>query len=67
MTYQVDGACSESGEGTSLVEVGPDGLVKTGEQTGQATVVVTVTESYGVTQSLSVLVEVSERGGNGLV
>ncbi|XP_045135135.1 nuclear pore membrane glycoprotein 210-like [Portunus trituberculatus] len=60
MTYQVDGACNGHDEGSPVVEVGPDGLVKAGEQTGQATVVVTVTESYGVTQSLSVLVEVKK-------
>lgn len=63
LTYHVDGACSES---VSVVEVGPEGVVKAGEQTGQATVIVTVTESYGVTQSLSVLVEVSDEGGNEL-
>lgn len=60
----MDGACSEGGERGSVVEVGPEGVVRAGEQTGQATVIVTVTESYGVAQSLSVLVEVSDEGGN---
>lgn len=59
----MEGACGEGGDGSvPVVEVGPEGVVRAGEQTGQATVIVTVTESYGVTQSLSVLVEVKWAG-----
>ncbi|KAG0718780.1 Nuclear pore membrane glycoprotein 210 [Chionoecetes opilio] len=50
LTYHMDEACGEGGEGGPVVEVGPEGVVRAGEQTGQATVVVTVTESYGVTR-----------------
>lgn len=63
--YHVEGKCSSSsGDGSeeeisAVVEVGPDGVVRSGAALGQAVVVVTVEEGHGITQSLSVLVEVS--------
>ncbi|XP_071543821.1 nuclear pore membrane glycoprotein 210 [Panulirus ornatus] len=43
-----------------IITVSPDGVVKSGISTGQATVIITSEENHGISQSLSVLVEVKK-------
>ncbi|XP_064117078.1 nuclear pore membrane glycoprotein 210-like [Macrobrachium nipponense] len=59
MSYAIEG-CNNGDAATGVVSVGPDGVVKSGSTTGQATVLVTVEENFGVSQSLAVLVEVKK-------
>ncbi|KAK4314544.1 hypothetical protein Pmani_014165 [Petrolisthes manimaculis] len=62
LSYHVDGSCnnnnSEETTASSVVEVSGDGVVRSGGVLGEAVVVVTVQESHGITQSLSILVQV---------
>ncbi|CAL4097838.1 unnamed protein product [Meganyctiphanes norvegica] len=46
--------------GSQVVSVSPSGVVRAGSNLGQATVIVSVQEDFGVVQSLSVLVEVKK-------
>ncbi|XP_068200875.1 nuclear pore membrane glycoprotein 210 [Palaemon carinicauda] len=59
MSFAIEG-CSNSDAKAGVVAVSPDGVVKSSSTTGQATVLVTVEENFGVSQTLAVLVEVKK-------
>nr|XP_045612932.1 nuclear pore membrane glycoprotein 210-like isoform X2 [Procambarus clarkii] len=60
VSYRIDKCNGSEGKTPEVITVGHDGIVKSGSNTGQATVIVTIEENYGVSQSLSVLVEVKK-------
>lgn len=58
LSYAVEGCKRDSAKAADVITVSPDGVVNSGSTTGQATVIVTVEENFGVTQSIAILVEV---------
>ncbi|XP_063610154.1 nuclear pore membrane glycoprotein 210-like [Penaeus indicus] len=60
LSYAVEGCKRDSAKAADVITVSPNGVVNSGSTTGQATVIVTVEENFGVTQSISILVEVKK-------
>ena len=56
LSYSISNQCPETG--SNIITISEDGIVKAGDETGSTTVIVSLTESFGVTQSISILVEV---------
>lgn len=60
LSYAVEGCKRDSTKAADVITVNPDGVINSGSTTGQATVIVTVEENFGVTQSIAILVEVKK-------
>ena len=58
VSYAVE-SCPAADGNNAVITVSSEGVVKSGSTAGQATVLVTVDENLGVSQTLAVLVEVS--------
>ncbi|XP_069952997.1 nuclear pore membrane glycoprotein 210, partial [Cherax quadricarinatus] len=60
LSYRIEKCNGCESKIPDVITVNHNGIVKSGSTPGQATVIVTIEENYGVTQSLSVLVEVKK-------
>ncbi|XP_042211678.1 nuclear pore membrane glycoprotein 210-like isoform X2 [Homarus americanus] len=60
LSYKIERCDEGEGKKQGVITVSPDGMVKSGGITGEATVVVTIKEKCGISQSLAVLVEVKD-------
>ncbi|RXG59998.1 Nuclear pore membrane glycoprotein, partial [Armadillidium vulgare] len=50
--------CSNESESTSLVSVNSEGILKAGNRLGETSILISLTENFGIDQTISVLVEV---------